>query len=394
DQTLAQIINCTFSGNRAVGDGNGGAIFNYVSSGILLQNSIIWGNDAVIRNPEFENTSDFILVNTLVKGINPGGTNPDGTNPANDPLFTAQPTPGLTTSGDLQLRLCSPAINAGSPATTTAVTGATDLAGQPRIFGNRIDLGAYEVQSAPVSLSLALATPAGTTLSCSAAALPVNAVATGGSNFTYTFTGSGLPGTPSTTASATVSNAGTFTVASQNAEGCVVSGTVTVTGSSTPVGAVTISSLTGNIGCGSNQVAFNASSGGANQYVVMPGNLSATSGSFTLTTAGTYTVSAGNGVSGCEQKGIVSIPQGTNAVAGPILFSGQASGANPGKLSATGTGSLFVFTGPNGFVFSTVHRTSGSYSVTANGVTTPGVYTLTVYGTAGCPPVSSNVTVN
>ncbi len=394
DHTPAQLINCSISGNRAIGDGNGGGIFSYLSPGILLQNSIVWGNDAVTKNPEFENTSEFTLVNTLVKGVNPGGTNLDGVNPANDPLFIAQPTPGVTTSGDLQLRPCSPAINAGSPATTTTVTGATDLAGQPRIFGTRIDLGAYEFQSAPVSLSLALSAPAGTTLSCLAPALPVNAVATGGTNVTYTFTGSGLSGIPSTSSSATVSTAGTFTVAAQNAEGCVVSGTLTVTGSSTPVGAVTISSLTGILGCGSNQVTFTASSAGAVQYVLMPGNVSAPSGSFTVTTAGAYTVTATNGLSGCAQSSTVSVTAGNNAVAGPVSASGQLSGGNPVRLSASGTGSLFVFTGPGGFVFSTVYRAVGSYGVSADGIVLPGVYTLTIYGTEGCPPAVSRVTVN
>jgi len=54
---------------------------------------------------------------------------------ATDPQFM-QPD-----SGDFRLQPCSPAIDAG---TNTAVTTATDAAGQPRIQGGTVDMGAYE----------------------------------------------------------------------------------------------------------------------------------------------------------------------------------------------------------------------------------------------------------
>jgi hypothetical protein len=49
-----------------------------------------------------------------------------------------------TTSGDYRLRPCSPARNAGSNAVVDSLGILTDLAGQPRIIGGRVDMGALE----------------------------------------------------------------------------------------------------------------------------------------------------------------------------------------------------------------------------------------------------------
>jgi hypothetical protein len=79
--------------------------------------------------------------------------------------------------------------------------------------------------------------------------------------------------------------------------------------------------------------------------------------------------------------------------AGPITVSGSASSGNPARLTATATGQSFVFTGPNGYVFSNVYLTPGSYGLFAPNVQTPGLYTVTVYGSPGCPSASNTVTV-
>jgi len=61
-----------------------------------------------------------------------------------------------------QLKGCSPAINAGDPATTTATIGSTDLAGNPRFFNDgRVDMGAYEFQDNPTAITVS--SPAVTT---------------------------------------------------------------------------------------------------------------------------------------------------------------------------------------------------------------------------------------
>ncbi len=61
-------------------------------------------------------------------------------------------------------------------------------------------------------------------------------------------------------------------------------------------------------------------------------------------------------------------------------------------LTATGNGTKFVFTGPNGYVYTYVYRDFGSRIISAVGVKEPGTYTLTVYGPAG-DLITQNVNV-
>ena len=55
-------------------------------------------------------------------------------------------------NGDFRLQSNSPCINAGG---NTFVTSATDLDGQPRIRGERVDVGAYEFQNPRSTISYA-----------------------------------------------------------------------------------------------------------------------------------------------------------------------------------------------------------------------------------------------
>ena len=84
--------------------------------------------------------------------------------------------------------------------------------------------------------------------------------------------------------------------------------------------------------------------------------------------------------------------------ANPCAALGIASLTNdpaaPARLTATASGSSFVFTGPGGYVFSSVFRTPGTYTVYAPDVTTPGVYTLTVSDKGGCQAPIRTITVN
>jgi len=58
---------------------------------------------------------------------------------------------------------------------------------------------------------------------------------------------------------------------------------------------------------------------------------------------------------------------------------GQPAPTSTANLAAVATGNVFIFTGPNGYVFSNVYRTSNTYNIFASGITQAGSYTLTVY---------------
>ena len=190
-----------------------------------------------------------------------------------------------------------------------------------------------------------------------------------------------------------VAATGQYSVSALNpATGCFSTTSLTVSENLIPPGPVSINQS--GAGCGPNSVTLSASANGAVSYTLLPANQSGASGQFVVTSTGTYTILAANGTgAGCQSYGTATVNQGVGAVAGPISMSGQPNAANPGRLAATGTGSRFVFTGPNGYVFSAVYRSSGTYNVIANGIIAPGVYTLTVYGTEGCPPATSSITV-
>lgn len=111
--------NCTLSDNAANDDGGG-------SYGGFLANSIIYGNTAHTSNNYFGGTLTYCLSDPLPAGAG---------NIAGDPLFVN------AASNNFRLQVGSPSLDAG---TNSQVVGSTDLDGNPRILGTRVDMGAYE----------------------------------------------------------------------------------------------------------------------------------------------------------------------------------------------------------------------------------------------------------
>jgi predicted outer membrane repeat protein len=153
DNSSPTVTNSTFSGNSA--GFFGGGMYNEDNSSPTVTNSIIWNNSAggstssvsasvgnMFGNPEYS----FSLIaysggsgGAWVSAI--GADN--GNNIDTDPLFVDPPPIVLGTGGDLRLQAGSPAINAGINAANATTT---DLAGNPRIVEDTIDIGAYEFQ--------------------------------------------------------------------------------------------------------------------------------------------------------------------------------------------------------------------------------------------------------
>jgi hypothetical protein len=108
-----------------------------VSSTVAWENNIFANNGRTYLNPLYWNPGS-VDYNLYFGDGNAPGPGPHG--PTSDPLFHN------ASAGDFSLQPMSPAINAGDPGTSVTVVGAVDLAGNPRILGGRIDIGAYEAQ--------------------------------------------------------------------------------------------------------------------------------------------------------------------------------------------------------------------------------------------------------
>jgi hypothetical protein len=120
--------NCTIVGNSAdIGNG---------ASGGFLNNCIVYANSG----SNYDN-GDFTQLKMSYCCTTPMPTNGFG-NITNDPVFLN------LAAGDLRLGANSPCINAGY---NLYVTSGADLAGNPRMAGGTVDIGAYEFQS-PSSL--------------------------------------------------------------------------------------------------------------------------------------------------------------------------------------------------------------------------------------------------
>lgn len=139
--------NCTFYNNTAHSNTNSkGVIRAYQSNhtGTLeVNNCIFYDNDLIeLTNKNWNNTVNQITNLSLNNNILENGH--DHTNITENNTLTADPLFTDAANNDFTLQSSSPAIDAG---TQTGITPyALDLAGNPRIYGSEIDLGAYEYQ--------------------------------------------------------------------------------------------------------------------------------------------------------------------------------------------------------------------------------------------------------
>ncbi len=137
------LTNVSFSANTA--SGTGGAIYNFFAGATAsLTNGVVFGSGSGALTSGSGGANPVVTYSLLETKIN-GGSYTDGGN-----NLTTKFSPFVSAS-NLSLNNCSPAINVGdNNAYTTANGPSTDLAGQPRLFNNTIDMGAYEFQSIPV----------------------------------------------------------------------------------------------------------------------------------------------------------------------------------------------------------------------------------------------------
>lgn len=125
------LTNCTLRGNSAL---KGGGMYNFNTSPTIT-NCILWSNTASSSGPQI-----YGLATVTYSDVQDGWSGTGNINA--NPLFA---------DADGRLSPGSPCINAGD---NSAVLVATDLDGNPRIAGPRVDMGAFEVQPAELLLDL------------------------------------------------------------------------------------------------------------------------------------------------------------------------------------------------------------------------------------------------
>jgi outer membrane protein assembly factor BamB len=154
------IIGCTISENKSSKD-VGGLYRYYVNDGYII-NCIIWGNISSGPGVTLSQTNCSDLKCCCIQDQDPCDVSvPFGlSNIDDDPLFVREPndggdgfgddpaTPGVDEGanddlGDLHLQKNSPCINAGTPGYFWPAD-ITDMDGQPRVIGARVDMGADE----------------------------------------------------------------------------------------------------------------------------------------------------------------------------------------------------------------------------------------------------------
>ena len=148
------LTNVTITDNLAEYYG-GGIMCGYNSNPILV-NCIIWNDspEEIYFSPDDDPNSITISYSDIEGGETGIVTNNNGTvnwlegNINEDPLFV-----GIG-EHPYSLFANSPCIDAGIPDTTGLNLPEYDLAGNPRIFGDRIDMGAYEWQGVYVTQNL------------------------------------------------------------------------------------------------------------------------------------------------------------------------------------------------------------------------------------------------
>ena len=149
------ITNCTFSSNAA--DEAGGGVFCDASSNPALTNCILWLNEdsgGVVELAQLYGGEPDVIFSCIQDDdpndeYIPFGGESNG-NIDDDPMFVRDPNDGgdgwgvgfNDDFGDLHLQDGSPCINAGKP--DFVAGNQTDIDGQPRVMGLRVDMGVDE----------------------------------------------------------------------------------------------------------------------------------------------------------------------------------------------------------------------------------------------------------
>jgi len=156
------IANCTISQNTA--SKSAGAVYCYEASNMTVTHSILWDNTAPYASEiKVGNSGAITSIQILYSNIQGGAENVIAENGCTvdwvlgnmdiDPNFVnlgSLSDNTMFTTGDYHLLDESPCIDAGDPDFVTEPSE-TDIDGDPRITGTKIDIGADEFASVPIT---------------------------------------------------------------------------------------------------------------------------------------------------------------------------------------------------------------------------------------------------
>lgn len=160
------LLNCSFVNNQFedINEEKIGIINSDYYSSLYCINSIFHGNSLNANETLFYGRMDVFSSNSLFDvadchSIQSGSQPADTATCGPGMLYNLDPLFLDTAAGDYRLHPCSPARNAGSNAIVGSLGILTDIAGNPRIQGGTVDMGAYE-SPAFEATNVTVATPA------------------------------------------------------------------------------------------------------------------------------------------------------------------------------------------------------------------------------------------
>ena len=286
-------INCTIAGNTFVR--GGGTLIAQDRGTIQLTNCVIY-NNGTDPTETFDGLSggvirvDYSLLPSEAVNYSSGTGN-----------LTATSSP-FVSGTNFQLRAGAQAIDAGDPSSTTATSGATDLGNNPRIANNRIDIGAYEYQGPfcqPVTITSQ--PPSGSSV-CTGSTVTAT-VSVSGTSPIYQWYKDGTSLTSQRSATLTLTN---LTTDAMGNYAVVITGacsSLTSTAFSLTLNQASPPSLMASATTTTNQpisVTALGCAGGSINWQLAGGAGSANGRIYTLSTPGSYTLSASCAVGACS----------------------------------------------------------------------------------------------
>jgi len=195
---------------------------------------------------------------------------------------------------------------------------------------------------------------------------------------TYTYSG-GAQVNSTNPATATVSQAGPYSVTVTVPGGCVATASTSVSSNTAAPTATLSASPSATLTCAQTSLTLTAGGGGSSYAFNGPGVVSQSNNQAVVNRAGSYSVSVSS-ANGCSATATTTISQNTTAPTASLMSSGTLSCSQTSvTLTASPSGQTYTFSGPG-----VVSQNGNTATVNAGGL-----YSVTVLSGNGCSSVAS-----